>query len=172
VSDALRPDASATWAFAAGGDAIASPHPRHISQPNISKRSRKPSGGGAMDRTVRSRSVVALTAAALLAGPIAGPACAEETTTFWAVTGVAAGDVLHLRDVPSAESRSLANIPPNARGLRHLGCRRNQPALEEWMHMNAAQRQAAQTLWCRVEYRGKEGWVAGRYLRVDSGPRP
>jgi hypothetical protein len=116
--------------------------------------------------------MVVLTTAALLARPIAGPTCAGEATTFWAVTGVAAGDVLHLRDVPSAESRSLANIPPNARGLRHLGCRRNQAALEVWMRMTAAQRQAAQTLWCRVEYRGKEGWVAGRYLRVDSGPQP
>ena len=125
-----------------------------------------------MDRTVRTSKVFVLTAAVLLARPIAGPTLAEETTTFWAVTGVAAGDVLHLRDVPSAESRSLANIPPNARGLRHLGCRRNQPALEVWMRMNIAQRQAAQMLWCRVEYRGKQGWVAGRYLRADPGPRP
>ena len=125
-----------------------------------------------MDRTVRTSKIVVLTAAVLLARPIAGPTLAEETTSFWAVIGVAAGDVLHLRDVPSAESRSLARIPPNARGLKHLGCRRNQPALEVWMRMNMTQRQAAQTLWCRVEYRGKQGWVAGRYLRADPGPRP
>ena len=125
-----------------------------------------------MDRTVRTSKIVVLTAAVLLARAIAGLCLAEEATSYWAVTGVAAGDVLHLRDVPSAESRSLARIPPNARGLKHLGCRRNQPALEVWMRMNMAQRQAAQTLWCRVEYRGKQGWVAGRYLRADPGPRP
>ena len=125
-----------------------------------------------MNRTVRTSKIVVLTAAVLLARAIAGLCLAEEATSYWAVTGVAAGDVLHLRDVPSAESRSLARIPPNARGLKHLGCRRNQPALEVWMRMSTAQRQAAQSLWCRVEYRGKQGWVAGRYLRADPGPRP
>jgi uncharacterized protein YraI len=40
------------------------------------------------------------------------------------------------------------------------------------MRMSMVQRQAAQALWCRVEYRGKQGWVAGRYLRADPGPRP
>jgi len=124
-----------------------------------------------MDRTVHTRKAVVLAAAVLLVRPIAGAALAEETASFWAVTGVASGDVLHLRDVPSAESRSLANIPPNARGLKHLGCRRNQPALEVWMRMSAAQRQAAQTLWCRIEYQGKQGWVAGRYLRAEPAPR-
>jgi hypothetical protein len=87
---------------------------------------------------------------------------------FWRVTGVAADDVLHLRDVPSADSKSLANIPPNAHGLRNLGCRRNQPALVDWAHMNAQHRREALTEWCRVEYRGMQGWVAGRYLKKDS----
>jgi hypothetical protein len=75
--------------------------------------------------------------------------------------------VLHLRDMPSADSRSLARIPPDARGLRHLGCRRNQPPLEQWMRMSQQQRQEAQTEWCRIDYRGKEGWVAGRFLKKD-----
>jgi hypothetical protein len=92
---------------------------------------------------------------------------AEEKPAFWAVTGVAAGDVLNLRDVPSAESKSLAHIPPHARGLRHLGCRRNQLPLEQWMRLSQTERQQAETLWCRVEYLGKQGWVAGRYLKRD-----
>jgi len=95
---------------------------------------------------------------------------ATDSPKFWAVAGVQAGDVLHLRDVPSAESRSLARIPPNARGLKHLGCRRNQPPLDQWMRMNEAQRKAALTQWGRIEYQGKEGWVAGRFLKPDSGP--
>jgi uncharacterized protein YgiM (DUF1202 family) len=94
------------------------------------------------------------------------PAAAQQSQ-YWAVTGVARGDVLHLRDMPSADSRSLARIPPDARGLRHLGCRRNQPPLEQWMRMSQQQRQEAQTEWCRVDYRGKEGWVAGRFLKKD-----
>jgi hypothetical protein len=95
---------------------------------------------------------------------------AEEPPRFWAVTGVRPDDVLHLRDVPSADSRSLAQIPPNARGLRHLGCRRNQPPMDLWVRMSAAQRREALTQWCRVEYHGHEGWVAGRFLKPDGGP--
>ena len=107
----------------------------------------------------------------LLIGALAPvAAAAEDKPSFWAVTGVSPDDVLHLRDVPSAESRSLARIPANARGLKHLGCRRNQPALEQWMRMTQAQRQEAQAQWCRVEFRGQQGWVAGRYLKNDPGP--
>lgn len=95
---------------------------------------------------------------------------AEDPPKFWAVTGVSSNDVLHLRDVPSADSKSLAKIPPNARGLKHLGCRRNQPPMEQWARMNEAQRREALTQWCRVDYRGQEGWVAGRFLKRDSGP--
>jgi len=97
----------------------------------------------------------------------AGIGRAQEQAAYWAVTGVAANDALNLRDVPSADSRSLARIPPNARGLKHLGCRRNQPPLEQWMRMSSAQRREAQAEWCRVEYKGKQGWVAGRFLKKD-----
>lgn len=98
----------------------------------------------------------------------AGGASAEDPPQFWAVTGVSANDVLHLRDVPSADSKSLARIPPNAHGLKHLGCRRNQPPMELWMRMNATQRKEALTQWCRVEYHGMQGWVAGRFLTRDA----
>ncbi|KAB2912424.1 MAG: hypothetical protein F9K29_19350 [Hyphomicrobiaceae bacterium] len=107
----------------------------------------------------------------LVLASVLGPAVsvAEEVTpAFWAVTGVRAGDVLHLRDVPSAESKSLAGIPPDARGLKNLGCRTNVVPLEQWARMTKAQRDYAQTRWCRVEYRGQQGWVAQRYLKQDS----
>jgi len=120
-----------------------------------------------MDRSA-PLGVTASTVVLLALGSAA--AMAADPPKFWAVTGVAANDVLHLRDVPSAESRSLARIPPNARGLEHLGCRRNQPPLDQWARMSKMQRAEAQTQWCRVEYRGKQGWVAGRYLRQDAGP--
>jgi len=95
---------------------------------------------------------------------------ADDPPAFWAVAGVSSSDVLHLRDVPSADSKSLAQIPANARGLKHLGCRRNQPPMDQWARMNAAQRREALTQWCRVEYHGQEGWVAGRFLKPDGGP--
>jgi hypothetical protein len=115
-----------------------------------------------------ARFAVAACTIALAAIACAG-ARAEEPPKFWAVTGVGSSDVLHLRDVPSADSRSLARIPPNARGLKHLGCRRNQPPMEQWARMTEAARREALTQWCRVEYKGHEGWVAGRFLKPDGG---
>jgi hypothetical protein len=86
---------------------------------------------------------------------------------FWAVTGVRSNDVLNLRDMPTAESKSLAGIPPGAHGLKNLGCRRDLPSLQEWMRMSKVQRDRGPTQWCRIEWRGKEGWVSGRFLRKD-----
>jgi hypothetical protein len=119
-----------------------------------------------MPRSAQIAAVVAALAA-LGYGPLAAPA--QEMPTHWAVTGVAADDVLHLRDVPSADSRSLARIPHNARGLKHLGCRRNQLPLEQWARMSDNARREALTQWCRVQYRDQQGWVAGRFLRPDAG---
>jgi uncharacterized protein YraI len=36
--------------------------------------------------------------------------------------------------------------------------------------MNETQRREALTQWCRVEYHGVQGWVAGRYLKKDDTP--
>jgi hypothetical protein len=91
----------------------------------------------------------------------------DEMPAFWAVTGVRSDDVLHLRDVPNADSKSLARIPFNARGLKHLGCRRNEMPFEDWIKLNKEARKAALMQWCRVEYKGQQGWVAGRFLRPD-----
>jgi hypothetical protein len=91
----------------------------------------------------------------------------NEMPAFWAVAGVRSDDVLHLRDVPSADSKSLARIPFNARGLKHLGCRRNEMPFEDWVKLNKEARKSALMQWCRVEYRGQQGWVAGRFLKPD-----
>jgi hypothetical protein len=114
------------------------------------------------------RLAMASTLALLALG--AAAARAADEPHLWAVTGVAANDVLHMRDVPSADSRSLATIPPNGRGLKHLGCRRSQAPFEQWARMSPKRRAEALTEWCRVEYRGQQGWVAGRYLKKDAGP--
>lgn len=106
----------------------------------------------------------------IVAGIILGAATAspEEETDRFTVTGVASSDVLHVRDVPSADSRSIGTIPPTAHGLRNLGCLRKQLSLDDWMRMTSVQRADANILWCRVEYKGTVGWVAGRFLKRDS----
>lgn len=95
---------------------------------------------------------------------------ADDPPKYWAVTGVAKDDVLFMRDVPNADSRSLARIPPNAHGLRHLGCLKPEPSLDRWMTMTPAERANAKLAWCRVDYRGRQGWVAARFLKPDSAP--
>ena len=112
---------------------------------------------------------VILVAVALMGGVSA--VAAEEPPKYWSVTGVRPDDMLHLRDVPSADSKSLGRIPANARGLKHLGCRRNQPAMDQWARMSEKARRDAVTHWCRIEYHGQQGWVAGRFLKPDTGAR-
>ena len=91
----------------------------------------------------------------------------NEMPDFWAVSGVRYDDVLHLRDVPNADSKSLARIPFNARGLKHLGCRRNEMPFEDWVKLNKEARKSALMQWFRVEFKGLQGWVAGRFLKPD-----
>lgn len=86
---------------------------------------------------------------------------------FWFVTGVPAGDVLNMRDVPHGDSKKLVGIPPNAHGLKHLGCIKPEPSLDRWMEMSDEEKRNAKLEWCRVEYRGKQGWVAARFLKPE-----
>lgn len=95
------------------------------------------------------------------------PAAAGDPPKYWAVTGVSAGDVLNMRDVPHGDSRKLAGIPPNAHGLKHLGCLKPEPSLDRWMAMTEDEKKNAKLEWCRVEYQGRQGWVAARFLKPD-----
>jgi hypothetical protein len=106
---------------------------------------------------------------ALLAVPLARAQTAADGPQFWAVTGVASWDALNLRVAPNADSRRIARIPHNARGLKNLGCP-NHVTFEQWKRMTETQKdRAARSRWCEVEYNGKRGWVAGRFLKEDSG---
>lgn len=87
---------------------------------------------------------------------------------YFAVKGVAANDVLNIRAEPSAGSARIGEIPPDARGIRNLGCQGG-PTFAEWQAMTESERvRAAHDRWCRVRYGGVEGWVAGRFLTEDS----
>jgi hypothetical protein len=106
------------------------------------------------------------TLAVLAAAPaLAQPAA--DGPDLWAVTGVRSDDALNLRVAPNADSRRIAKIPFNARGIKNFGCP-NHVTFEQWLRMTQAQRdRAARSRWCQVEYRGMRGWVASRFLKED-----
>jgi len=118
---------------------------------------------------VRRIACLSAAMAALSVGAAAAHA-GDDAPKYWAVTGVASDDVLNLRDVPSADSKSLGGIPPQAHGLKHLGCLKPEPGLDRWMTMTPDERANAKLAWCRVEYRGRQGWVAARFLKPDLAP--
>jgi hypothetical protein len=107
--------------------------------------------------------------AVLAVTPALAQTAAADGPTFWAVTGVRSDDTLSLRVAPNADSRRIARIPFNARGLKSYGCP-SHVTFEQWKRMTQPQRdRAARSRWCEVEYKGMKGWVAGRFLKED-GP--
>jgi uncharacterized protein YgiM (DUF1202 family) len=111
-------------------------------------------------------------AACLICMLAVAPALAQTAAAdpqLWAVTGVRSNDALNLRVAPDGDSRRIARIPFNARGLKNLGCP-NHVTFEQWKRMTQVQKdRAARSRWCEVEYKGKKGWVASRFLKED-GP--
>ena len=88
---------------------------------------------------------------------------------WWAVTGVSADDVLNMRAEASVSSRKIGEIPANGQGLRNLGCT-GVMSYAEWEKATEAERERAKhDKWCKIEYRGTTGWVAGRFL-MEGGP--
>jgi hypothetical protein len=115
-------------------------------------------------------SLPALLLAMLLAiGPAAADADGPDT---WEVTGVRADDVLNMHTEPSARSRTIAGIPPDAKGLGNRGCT-GLPTFQQWSRMSEAERaRSARARWCKVEFDGKTGWVAGRFLKEGTAVDP
>ena len=106
----------------------------------------------------------------LLAGLATAVAAEADGPDFFAVTGVTVDDVLNIRVEPTAASRKIGEIPHDGRQVRNLGCQ-GVPSFAEWERMTESERKdSAMHRWCRISYQGTEGWVAGRYLREDSGP--
>jgi hypothetical protein len=83
------------------------------------------------------------------------------------VKGVAPGKSLHLRAEPGPHARRIGRIPASANCLTNLGCEGGL-RFAEYSALSAearAQRLAANPRWCKVDFRGALGWVAGTYLR-------
>lgn len=92
---------------------------------------------------------------------------------FYAVRGVASDDVLNIRVKPNPRARKVGEIPPDGACIRNLGCRGGL-SFQEFTELSPAerkQRERENPRWCKVQYRGITGWVAGRYLAEDDCPR-
>jgi len=106
-----------------------------------------------------------LAAAAAITG--IGTAAGEaDGPDFYAVAGVDAHDVLNVRSGPDPHAPKVGEIPPDGTCIRNLGCRGGL-TFQEYTELSPAEqakRLRESPRWCRVEYQGVTGWVAGRYL--------
>jgi len=85
---------------------------------------------------------------------------------FYRVRNVAANDVLNIRVKPNPRARIVGAIPPDGACIRNLGCQGGL-TFQEFTELSPAarkKRERENPRWCKVEYRGVTGWVAGRYL--------
>jgi uncharacterized protein YraI len=101
--------------------------------------------------------------AALASSPAAATADGPD---FYTVSGVEAGDALNIRAEPSPKAAKIGAIPPDGTCIRNLGCQGGL-TYQEYIDLSPAERKARLKInprWCKVEYQGVTGWVAGRYL--------
>jgi uncharacterized protein YraI len=122
-----------------------------------------------MRRTAVQRVFVAV---AVALGPLMAGAAADGPDHF-VVRGVEAGDVLNVRAEPDARSPKIGAIPHDGTCLRNLGCQGGLTFREfsELTPEQQRQRLRENPRWCRIEYRGVSGWVAGRFLGEGTCPR-
>jgi hypothetical protein len=91
---------------------------------------------------------------------------------FYRIEGVAATDTLAIRSAPKAQAAKLGEIPPAGTCIRNLGCKGGL-SLQESTALSPAEqarRLKRNPRWCKVEYQGVTGWVAGRYLAEGGCP--
>jgi len=110
----------------------------------------------------------------LIAGSVillAARALAEaDGPDFYDVKGVESGDVLNIRAEADYHSTQVGTIPPDGACVRNLGCKGGL-TFEEFSTPSEADKRRIERQrprWCRVEYHGVTGWVAGRYLQESA----
>jgi hypothetical protein len=104
---------------------------------------------------------------------VAVPAFADaDGPDFYRATGLPHGDALNIRAAPKVSATKLGTIPPGGSCIRNLGCRGGLsfPEYQTLSPEEQASREKQNPRWCRIEYRGVTGWVAGRYLTEGSCP--
>ena len=90
---------------------------------------------------------------------------------FYDVKGVQSRDVLNIRAKADYRSPQVGTVPANGTCLRNLGCVGGL-TFEEFTTRSEAEKRRLERQrprWCRIEYHGIEGWVAGRYLQESTG---
>jgi heat shock protein HslJ len=107
---------------------------------------------------------VAVALALLVTGiPLTAGATADGPDRF-RVVDVHPGNTLSIRSGPSTSSERIGRIPADYDGLTNLGCNGGL-SFAEWQAASASVRAVSRNQrWCRIEYEGITGWVAGRYL--------
>jgi uncharacterized protein YraI len=91
---------------------------------------------------------------------------------YYRVTKVAKGDVLHMRSAPNSRAPKVGKIPPGGKCVRNLGCKGGL-SFQEFTQLSKTEREQRlkqNPRWCKVEYQGATGWVAGRYLTEGGCP--
>lgn len=109
------------------------------------------------------RFLLAVSVLALNSGTAAADSDGPE---FFEVRDVAKRDVLNVRAEPDPRATKVGEIPHDGTCIRNLECRGGLNLLEI-MDLSPAEqkkRERENPLWCKVEYRGVTGWVAGRHL--------
>ena len=89
---------------------------------------------------------------------------------YWQVRDIEQGDVLNIRQEPNRQSRKTGEIPPDGQCIKNIKCVGGL-TFEEFTTLSEAEKEKIskqRPRWCYVEYKGKKGWVAGRYLREGS----
>ena len=91
---------------------------------------------------------------------------------YWWVVGVGDGDNLNIRAQHNARSAKVAEIPPNGSCIANRDCE-DGLSFSEYSTLNQsehAKRLKENPLWCRIDFQGLTGWVAGRYLAEGECP--
>jgi heat shock protein HslJ len=122
-------------------------------------------------RDIRGTGAFVPALAFCLASAMSLPANAEaDGPDRFRVIGVRPGNTLTIRSGPSTDHDRIGRIPAGSDGLRNRGCEGGL-SVTEWQAASAEARVAAiNSRWCRIEYGGAAGWVAGRHLAESALP--
>lgn len=98
--------------------------------------------------------------------------CEADGPDYWRVYGVVSNGVLNIRHTADGSSEKIGQIPHDGVCVKNLGCRGGL-TFQEFSSLSADEKakiEKERPRWCRVEYQGMTGWVAGRYLREGACP--
>ena len=121
---------------------------------------------------MRAASVVLLGCSALIAAPVVF--AEADGPDYWQVKGVAKDDVLNIREAADPHSKKLGEIPPGGACVKNLGCVGGL-TFEEFTTLSDEEKKRIEherPRWCKIEYEGTVGWVAGRFLEEGFCEQP